>query len=290
MYIQANRYPNCRTIAEEFCISQRQASRDIEYLRYSLNAPVEYSPEHNGYYYTDEAYHLPSIMISHQEKEMLSYLADQYKLQGSEMAHQLADLFNRLGGDNSAVSGKQKITLPVYNMNRKEFYCIRSIEDAIRKKKKIKIHYINSGNVFSTRVVHPYILFTQTSRNYLAAYCEMRKEERVFRVTRIKKARVLEKTFTMPRGFNPDNYGEQYVFYYKLPYHADVEFDSPVDAGTFTLPVQKKEGSGYRIFFRRSQELISQLVGSGVAFQILTPGWVKEKLHRYFTRIIDKNR
>ena len=39
--IRAERFPNCSTIARKFEITRRQASRDIEYLRYSLGAPVE---------------------------------------------------------------------------------------------------------------------------------------------------------------------------------------------------------------------------------------------------------
>lgn len=289
MHIRAKRYPNCRTIAEEFCISRRQASRDVEYLRYSLNAPVEYSTEHNGYYYTDETYHLPSLIISRQEKEMLSYLVDQYKHQGSEMALQLADLFTRLGGE-SGFGKEKKGVIPVYDMSRQEISCIRGIEAAIRKKQKVKMLYIDSGHVVSTRVVHPYILFSQSGRNYLAAYCEMRQQERVFRVARIRQTRVLDQTYVIPQSFNPDKYGEHYVFHYRLPYQADVLFERPVDPGTFTITLKKLEQRVYRFFFRKSEELISQLVVSGVTFQILHPNWIKEKLHSYFARIIDKNR
>lgn len=44
--IRRERYPNCSDIAERFEITRRQASRDIEYLRYSLDAPVEYDATH----------------------------------------------------------------------------------------------------------------------------------------------------------------------------------------------------------------------------------------------------
>lgn len=35
-HIREGRYPNSRTIAEQFEISLRQAQRDVEYLRYSI--------------------------------------------------------------------------------------------------------------------------------------------------------------------------------------------------------------------------------------------------------------
>lgn len=36
--IRADKFPNARTIAQEFEISQRQAARDLEYLRDSLGS------------------------------------------------------------------------------------------------------------------------------------------------------------------------------------------------------------------------------------------------------------
>lgn len=61
--IRAKRFPNCRSIAEYFEISNRQASRNIEYMRYSAGAPNEYSISKNGYYYTDSAFCLPHMFI-----------------------------------------------------------------------------------------------------------------------------------------------------------------------------------------------------------------------------------
>ena len=38
--VAANAYPNAGTLAEQFEISSRQAQRDIEYMRDSMNAPL----------------------------------------------------------------------------------------------------------------------------------------------------------------------------------------------------------------------------------------------------------
>lgn len=47
--LRAKGYPYARTIAERLEISTRQAARDIEYMRYSLGAPIEYCPSMKGY-------------------------------------------------------------------------------------------------------------------------------------------------------------------------------------------------------------------------------------------------
>lgn len=58
-YIVNMRYPNANRLAERFGISHRQAQRDVTSLREDYGAPLAYSAEHRGFYYTEE-YSLPS--------------------------------------------------------------------------------------------------------------------------------------------------------------------------------------------------------------------------------------
>ena len=69
-----NYYPNAMSLAERFNISHRQAQRDVDYLKKKLGAPLEYSIEHKGYYYSEQ-YSLPLVMSSDND-DSLSELAD----------------------------------------------------------------------------------------------------------------------------------------------------------------------------------------------------------------------
>ena len=73
-----NAYPNAGTLAEQFEISNRQAQRDIEYMRNSMNAPLLYCAQKRGYLYEKE-YVLPSFFLSESEKETVRLLAKQSK-------------------------------------------------------------------------------------------------------------------------------------------------------------------------------------------------------------------
>ena len=73
-----NAYPNAGTLAEQFEISNRQAQRDIEYMRDSMNAPLLYCARKRGYRY-EKAYVLPSFFLSESEKETVRLLAKQSK-------------------------------------------------------------------------------------------------------------------------------------------------------------------------------------------------------------------
>ena len=56
-------YPNAMRLSERFRISHRQAQRDVDFLLRKLGAPLHYSAEHKGYYYT-EAFSLPMVITS----------------------------------------------------------------------------------------------------------------------------------------------------------------------------------------------------------------------------------
>ena len=56
-------YPNAMRLAERFDISHRQAQRDVDFLLKKLGAPLAYSAEHRGYYYSDP-FSLPIVITS----------------------------------------------------------------------------------------------------------------------------------------------------------------------------------------------------------------------------------
>ncbi len=45
-------YPNTKKLAEDLEVSIATISRDIEFLRDRLQAPIQYSYAYHGYYYT----------------------------------------------------------------------------------------------------------------------------------------------------------------------------------------------------------------------------------------------
>ena len=65
-YIVEMRYPNASRLSERFGISHRQAQRDVDSLRNDFGAPLAYSAEHRGFYYTTE-FSLPSYTVAANE-------------------------------------------------------------------------------------------------------------------------------------------------------------------------------------------------------------------------------
>lgn len=104
-----NDYPNARTLAEYFEISVRQAQRDIEYLRDSMNAPLTYCAKKRGYAY-DQEYSLPHYFLSEIEKGILHAMADDYAQISSYGYTKYGDYAAIL----SRISGCKEKPLPAY--------------------------------------------------------------------------------------------------------------------------------------------------------------------------------
>ena len=73
-------YPNAMRLAERYHISHRQAQRDVDFLARRLGAPLAYSAEHKGYYYT-EPYSLPVVITSDNDDNYAVALPGQDELE-----------------------------------------------------------------------------------------------------------------------------------------------------------------------------------------------------------------
>jgi predicted DNA-binding transcriptional regulator YafY len=286
--IREKSYPGSRIIAEKFEISVRQAQRDMEYLKYSMGAPLEYSSIRKGYYYTDEAFALPAHFITGEEKRILTYLASQYKITRGGNAELLAGLFLRLSGDNA--DGESCASdVPVYSAGTEEITAYETFKKAIKTNKKVKFQYRNSKYELSERVFHPYKLFNKEKVNYAAGFCELRSEIRVFRLSRTSRPQITEESFQVLKHFNEKNYGPERGFVFKEPYSAVIEFDKPVETDKFKLQVVPVSNKTYKISFYNSDEILSGLLSQALGFSIISPKWLKVKLSERLNKIIMKN-
>lgn len=274
--IRGNKYPNCRIIAQRFEISPRQASRDVEYLRYSLDAPIAYCAKNNGYYYQGDTFVLPAHFLSREEKDTLGFLAYQYRSMGSGQAEMMASLFARLSGE---AGGEEGGKLPVFTPAPEEVRAFRVLVQAMKAEHKVEMEYVNASGNDSRRVFSPYKIFCQGRIGYVAGYCESREDIRVFRLARIRRIQVLEDKFQVVSWFDPEQYKDG--FDYREPYQAVVRAISKeqlMTAGLQVLP----QGQDYLVKFTDSDKLLSSLLAGVDSFSILAPRWLKQ---RFYTRL-----
>ncbi|RKN82037.1 HTH domain-containing protein [Paenibacillus ginsengarvi] len=126
--IRERRYPNGPGIAEKFNISVRQASRDIEYLRDSLEAPVVYCPRRKGYRYEEASFQLPATTITAEQRLALRQLSTYFGMKPEEDQFGLGELFRRL--ERLAGDGAPSAALSLPDAGRRETE--RHMESAIQ--------------------------------------------------------------------------------------------------------------------------------------------------------------
>lgn len=80
-----------------------------------------------------------------------------------------------------------------------------TLAEAVNVRRVLDLHYRNGEGVPSRRAIHPYGLIAHSGRWYLVAFDTDKKEERAFRVDRIRTVRSIPGTFEPPQ--HPDAAG-----------------------------------------------------------------------------------
>lgn len=104
--------------------------------------------------------------------------------------------------------GKIKYNQNVINTDQR---FIDDIVRAIKNKKKITMNYYSLSSGKKKRIVHPYSLFEYQGAMYIAAFCEINKELRYFKLSRIQELNINKETFIMPNDFNIEEHMEKSI-------------------------------------------------------------------------------
>jgi predicted DNA-binding transcriptional regulator YafY len=83
------------------------------------------------------------------------------------------------------------------------------IKKAVLDLKKLRITYKKQDGESSERVIRPYGAVVKDSEWYMAAFCEERKDERIFKCSRIGSIEVLTESFGMPENFSLEEFWEK---------------------------------------------------------------------------------
>jgi predicted DNA-binding transcriptional regulator YafY len=212
--LNANRYPNTRTIAEHFEVSAKTGQRTLDHLRDTMRLPIAYSAANRGWYYTEPTSPLTGIEISEGELLVLllaERLARAYK--GTAIGKLIEQVFakvlnamtNIVSIDIEALTEAHSFeTALTTELDEKTF---RQIGRAIIRSCSIKMTYFTAGRgELTVRNVDPLHLRNYLGEWYLIAFDHLRGEIRDFHVGRIKELEVTKEIFNRPEGFDLQSY------------------------------------------------------------------------------------
>jgi predicted DNA-binding transcriptional regulator YafY len=206
--IAGGRFPSTRQMAEEYETSMSSISRDIEFMRDSLGAPIEYSAMHRGYYYSEKTFRLPGSFTTAENIQALG------------MAKTLLSLYRDTPLYSVAKNLLESITAPLVDQKNPNLYENRIIVPPVATspvdtetwniitgglRDNYVIAFLYRGiydEDYKPRRVRPYQLLFDGGVWYLYGYAEERKAVRVFVLSRIKKPECTGVTFTLPQDYD----------------------------------------------------------------------------------------
>jgi predicted DNA-binding transcriptional regulator YafY len=206
--IASGGYPSTRQIAEAHETSMSSISRDIEFMKNSLGAPIEYDALRRGYYYSEKTFRLPGSFTTTENMQALG------------MAKTLLSLYRDTPLYDAARNLLESITAPLVDRNNPGLYENRivvpqvaasnmeaatwnTITAGLKENKVLTFAYRGAwDDDFKPRRVRPYQLLFDNGAWFLYGYAEERRAIRMFNLSRIKKAALTNSTFTLPPDYD----------------------------------------------------------------------------------------
>lgn len=245
-------------LAERFEVSTRTIYRDIEALSIA-GIPVYCKKGKNGGISLTEEFVLNKMLITKEEQQKI--LAALVGLQETEVSdgNREQEILKKLGEffQTEPVPWVQ-IDLSDWSGLRKQMY--EDIKRAILTRRVIEFDYYGQNRPMSHRVVEPVQLQFKEYTWYLRAYCRERKDFRTFKLFRMQRLCVQEKTFVPKREPRENEWEKETVTGEENDISAKVEQQAPEQefpVTPLTIWIDKKEA--YRIYDRFDESELEQL-------------------------------
>ncbi|MDR2757900.1 MAG: WYL domain-containing protein [Spirochaetaceae bacterium] len=211
--IAAGKYPNVHDLAGEYEVGTATIYRDIEYMRDSLNAPIEYSAKERGWYYTQKTFRLPARFAAADDMlalGMAKSLVSLYK--NTPLYEPAVRLLNDItaplspddneDGERTTWYEKRIIVPPVPSAPVKP-ETWNMIVDAMKENRVIAFEYNGYfDDDYKTRLVRPYQLLFDTGAWFLYGHAEERSAIRIFSLSRMKNVSITNESFSLPKDFD----------------------------------------------------------------------------------------
>lgn len=264
--MRCGRYANCHTMAREYEVSTKSIQRDLDYLKYQCDAPIEYDSSKKGYYYSEENFKMPAVQINASDLFAIS-LAEKVLKQHEDtpIYQKLVSVFKKI-----EESLPEKVAIhPAWIDNRISIIQQQkttilpeiwsSVADALQRNRTLTISYRKPGAPRArSRDVDPYHLVNFQGEWYLVGFCHLRGKILTFSISRIKTTFVTSQGFTVQAGFDFKNTSTRFgIFSGDHSYRVKIRFEKQHAAY-----VRERE-------WHPSQELSPQKDG-GLIFAITT--------------------
>jgi len=215
--IASGTYPNSDDLARMCETSISTISRDIEFMREQLLAPIEYDTSNRGYYYTQRMYRLPAGFTSAEDllalgmaKSILSLYRETPLYEASN--HLLESIIAPISSDGNKEWLESRIVVPKVALAKVKPAVWDTVIAGLKENHVIMFEYLGTwDDEYQSRRVRPYQLLFDSGVWYLYGYAEERRANRIFSLSRVKNAVLSKDRFSLPKSFKyTDSAGDSY--------------------------------------------------------------------------------
>ena len=210
--IASGRYPNSKNLANICEVSVSTISRDLDFMRDQLYAPIEYDTYNFGYYYTEKVYRLPGGFTGSEDmlalgmaKSILTLYRDTPLFEPANRL--LESIIAPIACDGNKDWLENRILVPKIASVKVKPEVWNPIITALKKNRVINFQYISVwDNDYRSRRVKPYQLLFDSGMWYLYGYAEERKGTRIFALSRMRDIELTSNHFSLPKSFSYDDW------------------------------------------------------------------------------------
>jgi predicted DNA-binding transcriptional regulator YafY len=205
--IASGSFPSVRQLAENTGVNERTVKRDLDVLRYQLNAPIIYERKKKGFRYAEIGWTLP--LTNFEEKEFLAvFIAENaLKLTGhlpeaQDLKKALAKLVSylpeKVSMDLATLSDSISFQNPAYELSEPEV--LNKLAASANNLSTIEFDYFSPHSQQSShRKVDVYLLHNFGGDWYAVSYCHDRRELRDFHIGRITNLKETNEGFEIKK-------------------------------------------------------------------------------------------
>lgn len=187
-------------LAKKLEVSKRTIYRDIESLGLS-GLPVITIHGRNGGVGLMPSYKMDKYLFSDKEKlKIIESLKMQHNILQEDNQVLIEKLENLKGDESFSNLSFYSPTIHRTEIEQETKEKLTTLRGAISQKKKLKIKYISLNGDITSRVISPSNIVLTNGSWYLEAYCEKRKDRRMFKLTRIREHLLIDEKSIQMEG------------------------------------------------------------------------------------------
>lgn len=183
-----------KELSDKFQVSTRTIYRDIETLSLS-GVPVYMSKGKNGGISLLEDFSINKTLLSDNDKESITLAL---KALSTIEYPDINSVIDKVGFINATHHHENWVDIDLSRWGSKTYEDDKfdKIKYAILNDKLVEFSYVNSLSNISKRIIEPIKLIYKGQSWYLYGYCRLKKDFRLFRISRIKDFKVNKESFT----------------------------------------------------------------------------------------------